>query len=67
MYDVGRSGIKGDTSKSYNCNVEKLSNIYGILLGLGDAYLHKFVKKYLDLVPWLATTATSTQRYLPWC
>ena len=53
MYDVARYGIRGNTRKIYYHKVTKLSNIYGIKLGLGRAYGHKFVDVFLyELVWW---------------
>ena len=41
--------------KVYYCEVEKFSNIYGMQLGLGGAYGHKFVNISLDELVWYAS------------
>ena len=53
MCYVERSDIKSGPGKSYYCEVEKFSNIYGMKLVLGRSYGHKLVKKFLcELVWW---------------
>ena len=52
MCEVGRSEIRGDPRKSYYCEVEKFSNIYGIQLVIGGTYGHKFVNRFLDKLVW---------------
>ena len=48
MCDFERSGIRCDTRKVYYCELENFSNIYGMKLGLGGAYGHKFVNIYFS-------------------
>ena len=43
MCDVGRSGIRGFPRNDYYCDIEKLSSIYGMHLGLGGAYENKIL------------------------
>ena len=53
MCDLGRYGIRFDTSNSYHCKVEKFSNIYGMQLGLGGEYGNKFINIFLcELIRW---------------
>ena len=52
MCDVGRSIIRGNIRKTYYYEFENLSNIYGIQLGLGREYGHKFIYIYLDELVW---------------
>ena len=48
MCYVERSDIKSGPGKSYYCEVEKFSNIYGIQLVIGGTYGHKFVNISLN-------------------
>ena len=52
MCDMRGSGIRDDTRKSYQCKVEKLSNICGMQLNIGWAYGHKFLISMDCLVWW---------------
>ena len=52
MCDVESSDIRGGTRKGYYCEADNLSNIYGMYLGLGGAYVHKLVNISLDGLVW---------------
>ena len=53
MWDMMRSGIRGDTRKCYYYKVEKFFNINVMQLSIGEVYGNKSVNMLLvDLVCW---------------